>query len=130
MAYDEYLADRIHSILDDRNVNYYDKKMMGGLTFMVDEKMCVGIVKENLMARIGPDAYEAALEKEGCHEMNFTGRPMKGFVHVSPDGFDLDEQLEYWIEKCLKFNPKAKSSKKKKKHISQYNFTQKNEQRK
>jgi TfoX/Sxy family transcriptional regulator of competence genes len=115
MAYDEYLADRIRSILDERNVNYYDKKMMGGLTFMVDDKMCVGIVKENLMARIGPDAYEAALEKEGCNEMNFTGRPMKGYVFVEPHVIDLEEDLEYWVQLSLDFNPLAKSSKKKKK---------------
>ncbi len=114
MAYDEYLADRIRSILDDRNVNYHDKKMMGGLTFMVDDKMCVGIVKENLMARIGPDKYEEALEKEGCMEMKFTGRPMKGYVFVEPHAIDLEEDLAYWVQLCLDFNPIAKSSKKKK----------------
>lgn len=114
MAYDEYLADRIRNSLDQRNVEYQDKKMMGGLTFMVDNKMCIGIVKEKLMARVGPEKYEAALQQEGSTEMNFTGRPMKGYVFVAPQAIDLNEELEYWIQLCLDFNPLAKSSKKKK----------------
>lgn len=81
---------------------------------MVDDKMCVGIVKDQLMARIGPEAYEAELEKSGVHEMNFTGRAMKGYVFVDNEAVDFDKDLEYWIDRCLEFNPKAKSSKKKK----------------
>ncbi len=115
MAYDEHLAERIQKILDEKKVNYFDKKMFGGIAFMVDEKMCVGIVKENLMARIGPDAYEEALTKHGCKEMSFTGRPMKGYVYVEPQAVDMDADLEYWVQLCLDFNPLAKSSKKKKK---------------
>ena len=82
---------------------------------MVDEKMCVGIVKNELMARIDPEIYDEALSKKGCKEMNFTGRPMKGFVFVEPEAIDLDTDLDYWIDLCLDFNPKAKSSKKKSK---------------
>ena len=82
---------------------------------MIDDKMCVGIVKDELMARIGPDKYEEALEKEGCKEMNFTGRPMKGYVFIEPEAMDMDKDLEYWVQLCLDFNPLAKSSKKKKK---------------
>lgn len=115
MAYDEHLAERIQKILDEKKVNYFDKKMFGGVAFMVDDKMCVGIVKENLMARIGPDAYEEALTKDGCKEMSFTGRPMKGYVYVEPHAVDMDKDLEYWVQLCLDFNPLAKSSKKKKK---------------
>ncbi len=114
MAYDEYLAERIKRVLKDKNTAFVEKKMMGGLCFMVDDKMCVGITKNNLMARIDPDIYEEALTKPGCQEMNFTGRPMKGFVFIEPEGIDMDEELEYWIQLCLDFNPKAKSSKKKK----------------
>ncbi len=113
--YDEHLEERIKRILDHKKVKYHAKKMMGGLTFMVDDKMCVGIVKDELMARIGPDAYVDALEKPGCKEMKFTGRPMKGYVFVEPSAIDLDEQLEYWVQLCLDFNPLAKSSKRKKK---------------
>jgi len=80
---------------------------------MVDDKMCVGIVKEELMARIGPDAYETALQKPGCKEMKFTGRAMKGYVFVEPDSVDLDTDFAYWVQLCLDFNPLAKSSKKK-----------------
>ncbi len=114
MAYDEFLAERIQLILKEKSVSFEEKKMMGGLTFMVDGKMCVGIVKNNLMARIGPDAYGDALTKTGCKEMNFTGRPMKGYVFIEPEGYDMDEDLEYWIQLALDFNPFAKSGKKKK----------------
>ena len=87
--------------------------MMGGLCYMVDDKMCVGVVKDRLMARIDPDIYDEALSKPGCREMDFTGRPMKGFVFVEPVGIDMDEDLDYWVELCLDFNPRAQSSKKK-----------------
>ena len=114
MAYDNYLAEQINKVLKEKRIPFEEKKMMGGLTFMVDDKMCIGVVKENLMARIGPDNYEQALTKKGCKPMDFTGRPMKGYVFVNPDGIDMDNELDYWINLCLEFNPKAKSSKKKK----------------
>ena len=113
MAYDEYLADRIRNRLREKQVSYEEKKMMGGLTFMIDDKMCIGIVKNDLMARIDPDIYEEALNRKGCKEMNFTGRPMKGFVFVEPIGIDMDDELNDWIQLCLDYNPTAKSSKKK-----------------
>jgi len=120
MAYDEFLADRARQILRQQSVTFEEKKMMGGLCFMVDGKMCFGMHFDKsssnsiLMARIGPDRYEKALEKEHCMEMRFTGRPMKGYVHVTEEGLDTDEALTYWIQLCLDFNPLAKSSKKKK----------------
>ncbi len=113
MAYDEHFADRIHRILEEKKVVYTTKKMFGGLAFMVDDKMCLGIVKGELMARIGTDAYEVALTKDGCRKMNFTGREMKGYVFVNDDGYDLEEDLAYWIQLTLDFNPFAKASKKK-----------------
>ena len=115
MAYDELLADRIRLALDEKKVESRELKMMGGLCFMVDEKMCVGIVKNMLMARIGEEVYESALSKKGVQPMDFTGRPMKGYVFIEPEGIDLDEELDYWIQQCLVFNPKAKASKKRKK---------------
>lgn len=114
MAYDEYLADRIREALNEKHVSFDEKKMMGGLCFMVNDKMCTGIVKNNLMARIDPDNYDQALKRKGCMEMDFTGKPMKGFVFVEPEGIDLDEDLDYWLQLCLDYNPKAKSSRKKK----------------
>ena len=115
MAYSELFADRCKQVLDDKDITYEAKKMMGGLCFMVDDKMCFGLVREELMARMGPDAYEEALTKEGCKEMNFTGRSMNGYVFIEADATDMDEDLEYWVQLCLDFNPLAKSSKRKKK---------------
>ncbi len=115
MAYDQNLGSRVAQVLKNKKVEYEPREMMGGLCFMVDEKMCMGIVGEEIMARIGPDAYADALEKEGCKEMTFTGRPMKGFVYVEPDVIDEYEDLEYWVQLALDFNPLAKKSKKTKK---------------
>jgi len=81
---------------------------------MVNDKMCVGILNDELMARIDPAVYESVLERKGCREMDFTGRPMKGFVFIGPEGTKLKKDLEYWINLALDFNKKAKSSKKKK----------------
>ena len=114
MAYNEFLADRISQFLKEKNANFYEKKMFGGLCFMVNDKMCVGIVKEELMARIGTEKYQEALAKKGCSEMNFTGRPMKGYVFLNDEAIDLDEDLYYWLQLALDFNPFAKASKKRK----------------
>ena len=114
MVYDEILANRVRKILSPlRKVE--EKKMMGGLTFMVNDKMCVGILKDNLMARIDPNIYEKALERRDCWEMDFTGRPMKGFVFVDPEGTKTKKDLEYWLEFALEYNKKARPSKRKKK---------------
>lgn len=114
MAYDEYLQERISRILDGKKVSYIAKKMMGGLCYLVDDKMLVGIVKNELMARIHPDIYQETLLRPYCKEMNFTGRAMKGYVFVEGEGIDMDEDLEHYIQLALDFNPLAKSSKKKK----------------
>lgn len=87
--------------------------MMGGLCFMVDDKMCVGINKSELMLRIDPEIYQDLLLKEGCRPMDFTGRPMKGFVFVEEGAVEKQKELNYWVGLALEFNPKAKSSKKK-----------------
>ena len=71
---------------------------------MINNKMCIGIIKNELMARVGPGFQNDALKKEGARLMDFTGKPMKGYIYVSPEGFDSDEQLEFWVEKCLDFN--------------------------
>ena len=113
MPYDEYLADRIRVILKDKKIQFQEKKMMGGLCFMVDDKMCMGVEQNQLMARIDPAIYGEALTRKGAREMTFTGRPMRGFVFVDPEGIDTDGELENWIQLCLEFNPKAKSSKRK-----------------
>ena len=112
MAYDLNLADRISRILQYKHIEFEEKKMMGGLCYMVDDKMCIGIIKDELMCRLGSDIYNNVLTKQGCKEMTFTGRPMKGYILVEPHVLDEDTDLEYWIQLCLNFNPMAKSSKK------------------
>jgi len=111
MAYDEYLADRVRMVLREKGVTAEEKRMMGGLCFMVNDKMCAGIVDERLMARIAPEVYPEALRRPGCREMDFTGRPMKGFVFVEGDAIDRDEDLADWLQLCLDYNPRARSSK-------------------
>ena len=113
MAYDEFLAERVKTMIRQKNVLFEEKKMMGGLCILVEGKMCVGIVKDQLMARIDPMIYEKVLHSKGSKEMDFTGRTMKGFLFIKPEGIDLDSDLEYWIDLCLEFNPRAKASKKK-----------------
>ncbi len=115
MAYDEQLADRLRTMIRQKNTPFVEKKMMGGLCIMIDDKMCVGVVKDQLMARIDPDVYEDMLNQRGSREMDFTGRPMKGFLFIQPEGIDMDDDLEYWVDLCLEYNPKAKPSKRKRK---------------
>ena len=87
--------------------------MFGGSCYMVNGKMCVGGVKDEMMCRIGPDVYEESLLKPGCREMEFTGKPMTGYVFVSEEGMRSKKQFDHWIGLCLEFNHKAKASKKK-----------------
>ena len=113
MAYNEKLAERIReSLVTTKRVK--EKEMMGGLTFMVNDKMCIGIIKDEMMCRIDPDLQEEALTRKGCRIMDFTGRPMKGYVMVDDDGMKSKKDFEHWISLCLDFNKRAKSSKKKK----------------
>ncbi len=113
MAFDEYAAERCRKLLQEKTKNTLEKKMFGGLCFMVDDKMCFGLVKDELMARVGPSFYEEALQLPGVRNMDFTGRPMKGYVFISPEGYDTEDQLSFWIDRCLAFNPEAKNSQKK-----------------
>ena len=111
MPYNENLADRIRESLASLP-KVEEKAMMGGLTFMVNKKMCVGILNDDMMCRIHPDVYEEVLERKGCRPMDFTGRPMKGFVFVDPDGYRTRKDMDHWIKLCLEFNRVAKASKK------------------
>jgi len=113
MPYNEHLADRINRFFKAENIVFFEKKMFGGLCFLVDNKMCAGIIKDELMARIGEQKYSQALTKKCCKEMTFTGRPMKGYVYLDEDSLDLDTDLEYWLQLALDFNPLAKASKNK-----------------
>ena len=113
MACDERLAERVRRFFDELGVACEEKQMMGGLCFMVDGKMCVGIDKQRLMVRIDPDVYESALGRRGCVPMDFTGRPMRGFVFVNLEGLKSKRDFEAWLTLALEFNPRAVSSKRK-----------------
>ena len=113
MAYNEKLANRIREKLSSLP-NIEEREMMGGLTFMYNGKMCVGIIKDELMCRIDPSFHEMAVEKTGCRTMDFTKRPMKGYVMVDDSGMKSKKDFDYWIGMALDFNKKAKASKKKK----------------
>jgi TfoX/Sxy family transcriptional regulator of competence genes len=97
MAYDDGLAERIRSALDERP-GVSEKRMFGGIAFLVNGHMSVGIVQDKLMVRVGPESYERVLRDRHARRMDFTGRPMKGFVYVVADGYETDADLERWID--------------------------------
>ena len=109
MAYSEYVVDRVRYRLKGAGV-LEEKKMIGGYLFMVNGKMCIGVDMDKstqqyrLMVRVGKLNYEELLEKEGSRKMDFTGRPMRGFLFIYPEGFDAEEDLDFWVEKALEFN--------------------------
>ncbi len=96
MSYDEGLAERIRDYFQQRG-DVEEKKMFGGLCFMVSNHMCCGIVKDSLMLRVGRDNYEACLAMKHASEMDFTGKAMKGMVYVAPEGFESDQDLVEWL---------------------------------
>jgi TfoX/Sxy family transcriptional regulator of competence genes len=117
VAYDEGLATRIEEAMVDVP-HVEQKKMFGGLAFMVRQHMCVGVIDDMLMARVGPDQYEKCLKKKYAKEMTFTGKPLKGMLYIESRGITEDDQLHEWIGRCLDFvsslpDKKPKSSKKK-----------------
>ena len=114
MAYNEKLADRTREIISLTHKITEEKKMFGGLCFMVNGKMCIGVEKERLMLRIDPVSYDEVMEKEGCKPMDFTGKVMKGYVFVDVDVLNTKKKLEYWVKLALDYNKLAKASKKKK----------------
>lgn len=119
MAFDELLKERIERIFLKKGIHTTGRKFMGGYSFYLDDKMCVGIdidksVNENrLVARIGQTAVNSALKKNVCSEFNLTGKPLKNFVFVNSSGIDSDKDLEDWIQLAIDFNPFAKNSKRK-----------------
>jgi len=102
VAFDEGLAERIRESLRDHR-NIAERKMFGGLAFMLNGHMFVGIVGDTLMARVGPDHYAKALAEKHVREMDFTGKPMKGYVYVAPEGIESDAELENWVSRCAAF---------------------------
>ncbi len=114
MATDPFLLDRMRSTMVAKKVKWTEKKMFGGDCFMVDDKMCFGTYKGGLMVRIDPDESMSLVNRKATTQMIHGGKPMVGYLFVEPEGYDMDDDLEFWIGKCLDFNPKAKASKSKK----------------
>lgn len=102
MTYDVKLAGRIREILARRK-GLAEKKMFGGISFMLNGNMCCGVVKDNLLVRIGPENYEKALAEPHVRPMDFTGRPLRGFVFVGPGGYQTDEDLAKWVKRAVDF---------------------------
>ena len=114
MAFNERLANRIRERLSNLP-DIEEKTMMGGLVFMVNDKMCIGIIKDEMMCRIDRNFHETAIEMRGCRTMDFTKRPMIGYVLIDETGMKTNAEFDYWINLCLDFNKYAKASKKKRK---------------
>ena len=102
MAYDVHLADRVRSILKYAG-ECSEKKMFGGLAFMVNGRMCCGVLKTDLVLRLTPEEAEAALREAHTRPMDFTGKPMKSMIYVSAIGTDSDQALSKWVESAVKF---------------------------
>ncbi len=113
MAYNEKLADRTREIIAFTHKNVVEKRMFGGICFMVNDKMCVGVEQNRMMVRLDPAIYDEVMEKEGCKPMDFTGKVMKGYVFVDADVLNTEKKLEYWVKLALEYNKIAKAGKKK-----------------
>jgi TfoX-like protein len=102
MAYDERLAGRVRGALDGQ-CEFVEKKMFGGIAFMVDGHMCCGVVGKDLMVRVGPDRFQQALARPHARVMDFTGRPSRGMVYVGTGGTRTASAVEAWVGRGLSF---------------------------
>jgi len=102
MAYDEAFAERVRAVFAGRD-DVAEKKMFGGLAFMVSGNMCCGVSEGDLVVRVGPDAYAASLAHKHVREMDFTGKPLRGFVYVARQAVSSDAQLQAWIGRGVEF---------------------------
>ena len=115
MANIETLTDSIREMIAQTHHITEEKKMFGGICFMVNDKMCVGLAKDKLMVRFHPDRYDEIMERNDAEPMDFTGKVMKGYVFVDPDNLRTRRQLAFWIGLALSYNEEAPVSKKKNK---------------
>lgn len=102
MAYDPGLAQRVREALSDRT-GVTERKMFGGLAFMLHGHMFVGVQDDTLMARVGPARYAEALAMPHVRQMDFTGRPLTGYVYVGAEALQSDSQLAHWVDGCAGF---------------------------
>ncbi|MFA6033254.1 MAG: TfoX/Sxy family protein [Myxococcota bacterium] len=98
MAYDEGLAERVSEMLDDGDIRHQVKKMFGGICYLINGNMAAGIIGDDLIVRVGPDGYKAAMARPHTRKFDFTGRAMKGWVVVGSEGLDEDGPLKSWID--------------------------------
>ncbi len=110
MSFDEKLAERIRTGLARHDA--VEKRMFGGLCFMVNDAMCCGVHKDDFVARVGPERHADALRKPHARPMDITGRPLRGFVFVGQEGVRTDVQLRKWLEWCTAFAASAGAAKK------------------
>ena len=115
MPFDEPLGRRIAAGLDSLDIDYEEKRMFGGLGFMINEKMCIGVVKNDLMVRVLDEKLDEVLEMANVRPMDFTGRPMKGFIFVGPSGIQDKDSLRTYIDMAVEFGKFGKLKTKKKK---------------
>ncbi len=118
MAYDSKLADRIREYLvrfPERKVE--EKQMFRGLAFMVNDKLCVCVSGENLMCRFDPEIHGEVAEKDSFQPMIMKGKELKGYCYIDPAGLKSKKEFQYWVDLCMEFNDRAKSSKKKRKSM-------------
>jgi TfoX/Sxy family transcriptional regulator of competence genes len=102
MAIDESLAERVRTLLRG-SYELKEKRMFGGLAFMVNGHMCCGVVGKDFVVRTGPEQYDEAISQPHARPMDFTRRPMRGFVYVAPEGYRSSRDLRAWIQRCLNF---------------------------
>lgn len=114
MASDPHTLDRLRRILQDRHLQWEEKKMFGGDCFMLDDKMCFGTYKGGLILRVAPEFGEAHRTRPGMSLMVQGGREMPGYLMAEPIAYDKDADLESLISECLRFNPLVEGRKKKK----------------
>jgi hypothetical protein len=101
MPFDKHLADRVRRVIAQTGTT--EKKMFGGLVFLVEGNICVGLWHESLIARVGPEAYQAALDRPHVKEFDVTGRPMRGWVLIQSAGLTTDLDLDYWVDLSLDY---------------------------
>ncbi|MBI2059582.1 MAG: TfoX/Sxy family protein [Nitrospirae bacterium] len=102
MPFSEGLAERVRKVLHSRN-GIVEKRMFGGIAFMLNGKMCCGVLKDDLVVRVDPTNQDAMLKERGARPMDFTGRPMKGYLYINPGGCDTAALLRKWLDRAIRF---------------------------
>jgi TfoX/Sxy family transcriptional regulator of competence genes len=102
MPYDDASAGRIRAVLAGRN-DVTEKRMFGGIAFLLNGNLCVGVIKDDLIVRVGPDAHAELVDRPHAREMDFSGRPMAGWLYVAPPGIVADADLRRWIDHGIAF---------------------------